>query len=107
MCVCCAGTGEAAAASEKSQKKLKKLQGIASQAEQAHAGIILDDEVLQATDEDEEGQDAPAGAGGSKAAASSSNSQLDRRKGPAGGAGVTSAQGMSTGYWSMMLQSLY
>lgn len=100
LCVCCAGAGEAAAASEKSQKKLKKLQGIASQAEQAHAGIILDDEVLQEPDTDEDGQDEAAGAAGaSKAAATGSSSQLDRRKGPAGGAGGTSAQGMSSVYW--------
>jgi len=38
---------DAAAASAKAQKKLQKLQGIASQAEQEHAGIIVDGEVLQ------------------------------------------------------------
>lgn len=88
--------GEAAAASAKAQKKLRKLQGIASQAEQAHAGIIVDEEVLEGSDSDENEADETAGAeGGSRAvhrsSTGSSGSEQDKRKGPGKAAAASTA----------------
>lgn len=84
----------AAAAAKKAQKKLLKLQGIASQAQQAHAGIIIDDTALQdsSSDEADERMQGPeGGSSGSKAAANrastgAAGSDPDKRKGPAGAA---------------------
>lgn len=88
--------GEAAAAVAKAQKKLQKLQGIASQAEQAHAGIIVDDEVLQ--DSRDEGDERSSGPESSSKAATrggagASGSEVDRQKGPAAAASSSAVQG--------------
>lgn len=90
-------------ASAKAQKKLRKLQGIASQAEQAHAGIIVDDQLLlqESATGDNSNEDCDAGDGegrGSAAECSSSKvaaggSSLDRRKRGPGAADAGLSQG--------------
>jgi hypothetical protein len=110
FCCCAGGAAAAAAAAAKAQKKLQKLQGIASQAEQAHAGVIVDEQVLESLQDEAAnnssddngaglGDESPSGQeGGSSRAvhrsstgSSSSEQDSSRRKGLPGQGGYSTA----------------